>query len=101
VSTQEVLVASSPEEFTGDDDAVAAALAAAEPAVRVVHGQPDDVELAALVAGIVAARVATAELAGVPDETAEPVRTRWADRARVVGAPPAPGPGSWRWSLHP
>ncbi len=108
--------AASPAEWSGggNDDVVAAALDAARgtasddggphlmtsPAVRVVHGRPDELELAALVAGIVAARGRVDELAGVPDDAAEPVRSRWTDRGRLLGAPSAPGAGSWRWSLH-
>lgn len=98
-----------PEGWTtgGEDDAVAAALGTAPgaapapqpPAVRVVHGRPDEVELAALVAGIVAASVRGADLGGLVDEAAEPVRTRWTSRA--AGAGLSPGPGAWRWSLHP
>ncbi|MFH5824295.1 acyl-CoA carboxylase subunit epsilon [Georgenia sp. AZ-5] len=71
------------------------------PAVRVVKGRPDEVELAALVAGIVAARARSDELAGIPDEGAEPVRSRWTDRARRLGMTPAPDAGAWRWSLQP
>ncbi|GAA3509798.1 acyl-CoA carboxylase subunit epsilon [Georgenia daeguensis] len=103
--------AASPAEWSGGgtDDVVAAALggalsaaheAPAVPAVRVVHGRPDELELAALVAGIVAARGRVDELGGLPDDAAERVRTRWTDRARAIGVPPAPGAGSWRWSLH-
>ncbi|WP_248258438.1 acyl-CoA carboxylase subunit epsilon [Georgenia sp. EYE_87] len=103
--------AASPAEWSGggNDDVVAVALggavtaahgAPAAPAVRVVHGRPDELELAALVAGIVAARGRVDELGGLPDDAAERVRTRWTDRARVIGVPPGPGAGSWRWSLH-
>ncbi|WP_324650786.1 acyl-CoA carboxylase subunit epsilon [Georgenia sp. H159] len=70
-------------------------LTAAE--LRVVRGEPDDVELAALVAGIVAARVAADADGGAPrGATAAP----WSDRGRLL-ARPAPGPHTWRWSLHP
>ncbi|UJP41264.1 acyl-CoA carboxylase subunit epsilon [Cellulomonas palmilytica] len=64
--------------------------------LHVVRGAPDDVELAALVAGIMAA--ATAAPA---DQPATP-RAAWADRRRQLRpAPaPAPGPDSWRWSLR-
>ncbi|MEE6283336.1 acyl-CoA carboxylase subunit epsilon [Georgenia sp. MJ170] len=63
--------------------------------VRVVRGVPDDIELAALVAGIVAARAAAP---GSP--TAAPAVTPWDDHGRRLGHR-APGPGAWRWSLHP
>jgi hypothetical protein len=110
--------AASPAEWSGGgtDDVVAAALGGAarvagataeggpplmtSPAVRVVHGRPDELELAALVAGIVAARGRVDELGGLADDAAEAVRSRWTDHGRAVGAPPAPGAGSWRWSLH-
>ncbi|WP_152201387.1 acyl-CoA carboxylase subunit epsilon [Georgenia thermotolerans] len=104
----------SPAEWSsgGEDDVVALALAAppapaapappaAPPDVRVVRGRPDEVELAALVAGIVAARGLAHEAGGGPDEAAETGRGRWADHGRVIGAPPAPGADAWRWSLHP
>lgn len=61
--------------------------------VRVVRGEPDEVELAALVAGIFAA------VAGAPDEGAAVAGPApWSDHARRLGAGPAPGPGAWRWS---
>jgi hypothetical protein len=70
---------------------------AAQPAhVHVVRGAPDDVELAALVAGLAAV--------AVPDDDPEhPRRSAWSDRARGLGGsagPPAPGPDAWRWSLR-
>ncbi|QDB78417.1 acyl-CoA carboxylase subunit epsilon [Georgenia wutianyii] len=64
--------------------------------LRVVRGTPDDVELAALVAGIVAARATRDDDAAAP----APV-SPWADHARRLRPGPLPGPGSWRWSLHP
>ncbi|MFD1504363.1 acyl-CoA carboxylase subunit epsilon [Georgenia yuyongxinii] len=106
----------SPAEWSsgGEDDVVAAALDASDraaldagpalmtsPAVRVLRGRPDEVELAALVAGIVAARGRADELGGLPDEAAECVRSRWSERARVLGMATAPDAGAWRWSLHP
>jgi hypothetical protein len=108
--------AASPAEWSGGgtDDVVAAALGGAargataeggpplmtSPAVRVVHGRPDELELAALVAGIVAARSRVDELGGLADDAAETVRSRWTDRGRALGAPLTAGAGSWRWSLH-
>lgn len=63
--------------------------------VQVVRGAPDEVELAALVAGLVAT-------AGQDDEPAAPA-AEWSSRRRTLpGHPaPAPGPDAWRWSLHP
>lgn len=64
--------------------------------VRVVRGEPDEVELAALVAGIIAA---AAGIAREQDVAVEPAP--WTDPARRIGAPVRPGPNAWRWSLHP
>lgn len=63
--------------------------------VRVVRGEPDEVELAALVAGIIAAAASL----GVehPDDVELPA---WTDHARRLGAPLLPGPDTWRWSLR-
>ncbi|HLS50179.1 MAG TPA: acyl-CoA carboxylase subunit epsilon [Actinomycetaceae bacterium] len=63
--------------------------------LRVVRGEPDDHELAALVAGIVAAG------AGQDDEDEESTGPApWAEPARRLGVR-SPGPHTWRWSLHP
>ena len=65
--------------------------------VQVVRGAPDDLELAALVAGLVAA-------SGRADDRDEPpARPAWSDPARTVRGRPAhatPGPDAWRWSLR-
>ena len=68
----------------------------AEPLLRVVRGNPDDAELAALTTVI-------AGLAGAaPAEPAEqPRRSLWADPAHRLGTPPRPGPGGWRASALP
>lgn len=63
--------------------------------VRVVRGQPDDVELAALFAGIVAARSVNHE--EVDDGTKSSV---WRDPAHRLGRPAQPGHAAWRWSSH-
>jgi hypothetical protein len=62
----------------------------------VVRGAPDEVELAALVAGLVAT-------AGHDDEPEAAARPEWSNRRRTLSAQPAPvpGPDAWRWSLHP
>ena len=74
---------------------------ALEPAfVHVVRGEPDDVELAALVAGLAAAGGTGAE------EPAAPRHSAWTDRARAMRTrigprtPITPGADTWRWSLH-
>jgi hypothetical protein len=64
------------------------------PLLRVVQGRPDDAELAALVAVLVAGS-GTAEAS-----TAGPA-PRWRDRARSVHAPVQHGPGAWRASGLP
>ena len=64
--------------------------------VRVVRGQVDDEELAALVAGIVAARLASAG-----EEIDDGSRTSvWADPRRRWDVPTRPSRGAWRWSTH-
>jgi hypothetical protein len=64
--------------------------------VHVVRGEPDELELAALVAGLVAASSAT------PDEPDTWTgRSAWADRRH--GVRPAgwrPSADAWRWSLR-
>jgi hypothetical protein len=78
---------------------VTAREAAAPPHVQVVRGTPDDVELAALVAGLVAAS-APGDDDGVEDALP---RAGWADRARTLpGARGAwrTGPDAWRRSLR-
>jgi Acyl-CoA carboxylase epsilon subunit len=65
--------------------------------VHVVRGAPDDVELAALVAGLAAVAVTD------DDDHHAPPRAPWSDRARGIRGPggsPSPGPDAWRWSLR-
>ncbi|WP_454051312.1 acyl-CoA carboxylase epsilon subunit [Cellulomonas sp. Marseille-Q8402] len=67
--------------------------------VQVVRGTPDDLELAALVAGLVAATAPGDDDA--PDD--EEPRAAWSDRARTVPGASAtwrPGPDAWRASLR-
>lgn len=64
--------------------------------VRVVRGEPDEEELAALVAGIIA--YAASLHAPEPEATRLPP---WNDHARRLRAGAHPGPSSWRWSFHP
>jgi hypothetical protein len=67
--------------------------------VQVVRGVPDDVELAALVAGLVAA---ASEATGETDAAADGPVSAWNDRRRTLraGATPAPARDAWRWSLR-
>lgn len=76
-----------------------------DPLVRVVQGVPDDVELAALIAGLTAAAlpVLRREEAEVGERE---VPSEWETRSRAVrGAvgtfPRRRGADAWRWSLHP
>jgi hypothetical protein len=64
--------------------------------LRIVRGNPDPEELAALLA-VVAARAAP------PSEPAEPAaaRSAWADPVRRLRSMPATGPGAWRRSATP
>ena len=81
--------------MTSPDDVAAAAAA-----VKIVRGTPDDEELAALVAGMVA--VASA----VADDQDEPLaRSAWMDRSRTlrgrrIVTPLGRGPLAWRNSLR-
>ncbi len=70
--------------------------------VHVLRGDPDEAELAALVAGIVATRQQEGPepLALLRDDAAP----AWSDRSRSLrgpGAIPSRGGDAWRWSLHP
>jgi len=72
--------------------------AAPAPHVQVVRGTPDDVELAALVAGLVAAAGA-----GADDADGPAPHDGWSDRARALrgaGAAWRTGPDAWRRSLR-
>lgn len=67
---------------------------ATPPAVQVVKGAPDDEELAALVAGLVATSV---PLEPADDGTHSSV---WNDSTRRWGVPTTPTRTAWRWSSH-
>ncbi|MGY4645529.1 acyl-CoA carboxylase subunit epsilon [Cellulomonas sp. URHB0016] len=66
--------------------------------VQVVRGTPDDVELAALVAGLIAA----GSEEDVRVDATPTVLSAWNDRGRAVrgGDATRPGPDAWRWSLR-
>lgn len=74
--------------------APAAAVVAAATQMRVVRGAPDDLEVAALVAGLVAVASSSADL---PDDA--PATGQWVRRSRPGKASPTGG-DSWRWSLR-
>jgi len=65
------------------------------PMVRIVRGEPDDVEVAAAVAAITFAAARPTQT-----ETAPP-RSLWAQRARNVRPAPPRGVGAWRASSLP
>ncbi|SFK52881.1 acyl-CoA carboxylase epsilon subunit [Cellulomonas sp. KH9] len=83
---------------TGQEPATAVRV---DPHVQVVRGTPDDVELAALVAGLVAASAHHAAPASDTDGAARSARARWTAPRPRAGALPGRGPDAWRWSLHP
>lgn len=66
--------------------------------VQVVRGTPDDLELAALVAGLLAAGSDEQH----HDGPVAPVASAWSDRRRTVRGAAAvrPGQDAWRWSLR-
>ena len=69
--------------------------------LRVVRGAADEIELAALVAGLVA--VGSEDAAAGHDHAVRTPGSAWADRSRTLRGPVAPRPGldAWRWSRHP
>jgi hypothetical protein len=65
------------------------------PLLRIVRGNPDDAELAALT-------VVIAVVASVPAERPTPPRRSWwSDKAIAVRQPLHPGEGAWRASALP
>ncbi len=70
------------------------------PLLRVVRGEPDDEELAALTA-VVAATASQPEPSMSQPSTSQPSRSAWADPAHRLRAPLRPGPGAWRASALP
>lgn len=70
------------------------------PQVRVLRGSPDELELAALVAGIVAGRAAAPDDDGHARHArrAAADRRRWVDGAQQLRGTLARGGDAWRWS---
>ena len=64
------------------------------PLLRIVRGEPDDAELAALT--VVVLGVSRSAVASEPAP-----RSRWSDRATLVRRPLPVGPGAWRASGLP
>lgn len=77
-------------------------LAALLPGLRVVAGNPDEAELAAVVAlGVAAAEALAAEASS--DDEGDPA-AEWRRRARApraAGRIAGTSSDDWRWSLHP
>ena len=65
------------------------------PALRVIHGDATPEQIAALVAVLMAARSAEA------DVTHEPARSAWSYPADQLRHPLFPGSGAWRRSALP
>ena len=68
---------------------------AREPALTVVAGRPSAEELAALTVALSAVLATRDGPAGRPWAA-----SGWADRSRMMGAPPRPGPDAWRHSAR-
>ena len=70
------------------------------PDVLVVRGEPDDDELAALVAGLAASSpTEQSHHEALAEQWTE--RRRWREGARPLTDPLTPGPDAWRWSAAP
>jgi acyl-CoA carboxylase epsilon subunit len=79
-------------------------MTAGTPEFTVVAGQPTAEDLAALtaaVAAVLTARAATDQSAADRAAAARRQGGGWADRARLLRLPLAPGPGAWRRSARP
>jgi hypothetical protein len=63
------------------------------PLLRVVRGTPDDAELVALTAVVLSLSAG--------EEAPPPPPSLWRDRAALLRAPLAAGPGAWRSSALP
>ncbi|GAA4890509.1 acyl-CoA carboxylase subunit epsilon [Actinomycetospora straminea] len=69
----------------------------ARPVLRIVRGEPDAAEIAALTVVLAAAGGG-----GAPDEAPDPTpASGWARRTDLVRGPVHPGPGGWRASARP
>jgi len=74
---------------------VSASDEAGRPVLRVIRGDATPEEIAALLV-VVAARARAVPAAPEPRPDAA-----WSDRAQIMRAPVAPGPGAWRASAWP
>ncbi|MDF2977633.1 MAG: acetyl/propionyl-CoA carboxylase, epsilon subunit [Actinomycetospora sp.] len=72
--------------------------APARPLLRIVRGEPDAAELAALTVVLAAAAAG----GGSEEEAPDPgPPSTWARRTDLVRGPVNPGPGGWRASARP
>ncbi|MHB1431901.1 MAG: acyl-CoA carboxylase epsilon subunit [Streptosporangiaceae bacterium] len=69
------------------------------PVLTIVRGDPDDAEVAALVA-VLAARAHCTESAA-DGRVSGAGLSDWSDRSRLLREPLAPGQGAWRRSALP
>jgi Acyl-CoA carboxylase epsilon subunit len=81
----------------GDGSASGGDGSASGHALKVVAGDPSAEELAALTVALSAVLAARGGPAVRPGRAA----SGWADRSRMMGAPPSPGPDAWRRSTWP
>jgi len=72
-------------------------LPASGPVLEGVAGDPSAEELAALTVAL----AATIGARGGPARGPGRSSPGWADRSRLMNAPPRPGPGAWRRSARP
>ena len=84
--------------MTGDGPASSGgASPASGPVLEVVAGDPSAEDLAALTVALSAVLAARGAPAGQPGRAA----SGWADRSRLMNAPPRPGPDAWCRSARP
>jgi len=70
------------------------------PLLRIIRGEPDDAEIAALTVAVTAMAAAVTRA----DATASPAtqsRSVWVSHAASLRQPLTPGPGAWRTSARP
>jgi acyl-CoA carboxylase epsilon subunit len=70
-------------------------VAASDPVLQIVAGQPTAEETAAVVV------VLSALASQAPPAPPAPARSQWAARPRLLREPVSPGPGGWRASALP
>jgi acyl-CoA carboxylase epsilon subunit len=71
-----------------------------QPVLSVLHGEPTEAELAAVITVLAARSRAAAESAGRP-APARASRSTWSAKSRLLRVHMTPGPGGWRRSALP